>query len=95
MYNFKDEKGNRFTWKINCIPIPVEPKEIDCIHCYGSGRIEDPDFFYDDRNCDFCLGSGKRPLTISCYDKGLEKYLEKFIDQYYKEQITNFFGENI
>ena len=96
---FIDQYGNKFVWKVNCISKAIENKEVKCVHCYGSGKIENLDSYYSNINCDWCSGSGKRTLQVKCYDNDLEKYLEKFIDQYYNEkkqrETNSFLGENI
>lgn len=93
---FQDEYGNKFTWSVHCTPKPVENKKTKCIHCNGSGRLPDSlGWHYDTKSCDWCFGSGEQDVKICCYDKDLEKYLEKFIDQFYKDRETSFLGENI
>jgi len=92
---FQDSEGNKFTWSVNCFPKPVENKKTKCIHCKGHGRLADYDYHFSYRECDWCNGSGQQDVRVSCYDKDLEKYLEQFIEQYYKEKKFNFLGENI
>lgn len=92
---FQDENGNKFTWSVHCTPKPVENKKTKCIHCNGIGRLPDYNYRYDDRKCDWCFGSGEQNIRIFCSDRDLEKYLEKFIDQFYKDRETSFLGENI
>jgi RecJ-like exonuclease len=90
-----DTQGNKFYWKVRCLSIPLEPKQVDCIHCNGTGKIAEIDSYYH-KDCPYCYGSGKRDLVINCYNDELEEYLQQFVAQYYKEKIkNNFLGENI
>lgn len=92
---FKDSSGNIFYWKVRCSSIPVEPKQIDCIHCKGNGKIAEIDSYYH-RDCPYCYGDGKTNLVINCYNTELEEYLQPFVKQYYKDRVKdNFLGEGI
>lgn len=92
---FKDGNGNIFYWKVRCLSVPLEPKQIDCIHCKGTGNTLKDDAF-SLKDCVYCYGSGKKDLVINLYNTELEEYLQPFVEQYYKDIVkNNFLGEGI